>query len=88
MPLWNKYIILLLTSSLATCTHKHPIKQMSSIPSTQKFYGVLLASELQQEKKAFLPKFITKNQIGEDILPLYLKKPQAQRQLEEKLKNM
>ena len=30
-------------------------------------------------------KFITKNQIGEDILPLYLKKPQAQIQLEEKL---
>ena len=32
-------------------------------------------------------KFITNNNVGEDILPLYLKKPQAQRQLEEKLKN-
>lgn len=32
-------------------------------------------------------KFISNNNIGEDILPLYLKKPQAQRQLEEKLKN-
>ena len=32
-------------------------------------------------------KFISHNNIGEDILPLYLKKPQAQRQLEEKLKN-
>ncbi len=32
-------------------------------------------------------KFITTNNVGEEILPLYLKKPQAQRQLEEKLKN-
>ena len=32
-------------------------------------------------------KFISHNNVGEDILPLYLKKPQAQRQLEEKLKN-
>lgn len=32
-------------------------------------------------------KFIKNNNVGEDILPLYLKKPQAQRQLEEKLKN-
>lgn len=32
-------------------------------------------------------KFIRNNNVGEDILPLYLKKPQAQRQLEEKLKN-
>lgn len=31
-------------------------------------------------------KFINNNKQGEDILPLYLKKPQAQRQLEEKLK--
>ena len=33
-------------------------------------------------------KFIVNNNIGENILPLYLKKPQAQRQLEEKLKNV
>ena len=32
-------------------------------------------------------KFIEHNNIGENVLPLYLKKPQAQRQLEEKLKN-
>ena len=32
-------------------------------------------------------KFISNNHVSEDILPLYLKKPQAQRQLEEKLKN-
>ena len=32
-------------------------------------------------------KFISNNNIGEDILPLYLKKPQAQKQLEEKLNN-
>ena len=32
-------------------------------------------------------KFISHNNVGEDILPLYLKKPQAQRQLEEKLLN-
>ena len=32
-------------------------------------------------------KFISYNNIGEKILPLYLKKPQAQRQLEEKFKN-
>lgn len=32
-------------------------------------------------------KFISNNNVGEEILPLYLKKPQAQRQLEEKLKN-
>lgn len=32
-------------------------------------------------------KFISNNNVGEDILPLYLKKPQAQRQLEEKMKN-
>ena len=32
-------------------------------------------------------KFIFRNKVGENILPLYLKKPQAQRQLEEKLKN-
>ena len=32
-------------------------------------------------------KFINHNNVGEDILPLYLKKPQAQRQLEEKMKN-
>lgn len=32
-------------------------------------------------------KFISNNNVGEDILPLYLKNPQAQRQLEEKLKN-
>lgn len=32
-------------------------------------------------------KFIRNSNVGEDILPLYLKKPQAQRQLEEKLKN-
>lgn len=31
-------------------------------------------------------KFINNNNVGEDVLPLYLKKPQAQRQLEEKLK--
>ena len=31
-------------------------------------------------------KFINNNKIGEEILPLYLKKPQAQIQLEEKLK--
>lgn len=31
-------------------------------------------------------KFISNNNIGEEILPLYLKKPQAQRQLEELLK--
>ena len=31
-------------------------------------------------------KFIGNNCIGEEILPLYLKKPQAQKQLEEKLK--
>ena len=31
-------------------------------------------------------KFISHNNVGEDILPLYLKKPQAQRQLEEKMK--
>ena len=30
-------------------------------------------------------KFVNQNKIGEDILPLYLKKPQAQIQLEEKL---
>lgn len=33
-------------------------------------------------------KFIGNNNIGENILPLYLKKPQSQRQLEEKLKNV
>lgn len=33
-------------------------------------------------------KFIGHNNIGENILPLYLKKPQAQKQLEEKLKNI
>lgn len=32
-------------------------------------------------------KFISRKNVGEDILPLYLKKPQAQKQLEEKLKN-
>lgn len=32
-------------------------------------------------------KFLNHNNVGEDILPLYLKKPQAQRQLEEKMKN-
>lgn len=32
-------------------------------------------------------KFINNNNIGKNILPLYLKKPQAQKQLEEKLKN-
>lgn len=32
-------------------------------------------------------KFISRRNVGEDVLPLYLKKPQAQRQLEEKLKN-
>ena len=32
-------------------------------------------------------KFINHNNVGEDILPLYLKKPQAQTQLEEKMKN-
>ena len=32
-------------------------------------------------------KFVNSNFIGEDILPLYLKKPQAQKQLEEKSKN-
>lgn len=32
-------------------------------------------------------KFISRKNVSEDILPLYLKKPQAQRQLEEKLKN-
>ena len=32
-------------------------------------------------------KFLNNNFIGEDILPLYLKKPQAQKQLEEKLAN-
>lgn len=31
-------------------------------------------------------KFISNNNVSEDILPMYLKKPQAQRQLEEKLK--
>lgn len=31
-------------------------------------------------------KFIASNKTSEDILPMYLKKPQAQRQLEEKLK--
>lgn len=31
-------------------------------------------------------KFVSNNEIGEEILPLYLKKPQAQKQLEEKLK--
>lgn len=33
-------------------------------------------------------KFIDHNNIGENVLPLYLKKPQAQRQLEEKLKKV
>ena len=33
-----------------------------------------------------LEKFINNKKIGEEILPLYLKKPQAQIQLEEKLK--
>lgn len=32
-------------------------------------------------------KFISRKNVGEDVLPLYLKKPQAQRQLEENLKN-
>ena len=32
-------------------------------------------------------KFINNGNIGEEILPLYLKKPQAQKQLEERLKN-
>lgn len=32
-------------------------------------------------------RFISRENIGEDILPLYLKKPQAQKQLEERLKN-
>lgn len=32
-------------------------------------------------------KFITNKSVGEAVLPLYLKKPQAQRQLEERLKN-
>lgn len=31
-------------------------------------------------------KFIVNNNVGEDVLPMYLKKPQAQKQLEEKLK--
>lgn len=31
-------------------------------------------------------KFVSNNETGEEILPLYLKKPQAQKQLEEKLK--
>ena len=33
-------------------------------------------------------KFISTNNTNENILPLYLKKPQAQKQLEEKLKNI
>lgn len=33
-------------------------------------------------------KFLSNNKSFEDILPLYLKKPQAERQLEEKLKNL
>lgn len=33
-------------------------------------------------------KFILNNEIGESILPLYLKKPQAQKQLEDKLNNI
>lgn len=33
-------------------------------------------------------KFISNNKAFENILPLYLKKPQAERQLEEKLKNL
>ena len=33
-------------------------------------------------------KFISHNNVDEDVLPLYLKKPQAQRQLEEKLKKI
>lgn len=33
-------------------------------------------------------KFVNNNFVGENILPLYLKKPQAQKQLEEKLKNL
>ena len=36
---------------------------------------------------AGLKKFIANNNIGEDVLPMDLKKPQAERQLEEKLKN-
>ena len=35
---------------------------------------------------AGLRKFTSNNNVGEEILPLYLKKPQAQRQLEEKQK--
>lgn len=31
-------------------------------------------------------KFVSNNNLGEDILPMYLKKPQAEKQLEEKLK--
>ena len=33
-------------------------------------------------------KFISNNKNGEEILPMYLKKPQAERQLEEKLKKL
>ena len=33
-------------------------------------------------------KFISNNRNGEEILPMYLKKPQAERQLEEKLKKL
>lgn len=33
-------------------------------------------------------KFISNNKKGEEILPMYLKKPQAERQLEEKLKKL
>lgn len=35
-----------------------------------------------------LKKYLDNNKKGEEILPLYLKKPQAQRQLEEKLKGL
>lgn len=37
---------------------------------------------------AGLNKFISNNKNGEEILPMYLKKPQAEKQLEEKLKKL
>ena len=75
------------TEVLDILNTKYSDKQINFVGDGIPSYSTNCYLNVEKLGIAGYKKFISNNNVGEDILPLYLKKPQAQRQLEEKLKN-
>lgn len=75
------------TEVLDILNTKYSDKQINFVGDGIPSYSTNCYLNIENLGIAGYKKFISNNHVSEDILPLYLKKPQAQRQLEEKLKN-